>query len=317
MEILTPKGGYISQINFSPYHKNKTMKKINNIALAALLLVSSALFAQQESVFSFYKNHMILVNPAYAGSNNQTLWTSSIRKQWTGVPEAPETQTVSYSTPLGKNMGIGVSVLNDQTFIEKETFLGVDFSYKIQMDATTDLYLGVKAGGNFYNINTTGLETYNVQSDRALESINTFNPNFGIGAVLKQDKWYASVSVPRLFNTNKAVNQSGYAVSVTDRPHVYLSGGYDFDLSPSFVLKPSVMLRYVNGAPTSVDLTTMLQIENNFEIGGMYRTDKAYAAMTTIRLSNRFVFGYAYELSTQPTLASARNTNEILLQFKF
>jgi type IX secretion system PorP/SprF family membrane protein len=310
------KAGYTLQ-NKNPTSKNRTMKKINHIAILALLLTSSALFAQQESVFAFYKSHMNLVNPAYVGMNNETLWTSSLRKQWTGVAEAPETQTVSYGTSLGKNMGIGVSVINDKTFIEKETFLGVDFSYKIQMDATMDLYLGIKAGGNFYDVNTTGLETYNVQSDQALGSINTFNPNFGVGAVLKKDKWYASLSIPRLLNTSKAVNQSGYAMSATDRPHIYLSGGYDFDLAPSLVLKPSVMLRYANGAPTSIDLTTMLQIENNFEIGGMYRTDKAYAAMSTIRLNKRFVFGFAYEMSTQPTLAAARNTNEILLQFKF
>ena len=60
-----------------------------------------------------------------------------------------------------------------------------------------------------------------------------------------------------------------------------------------------------------------VEIDKNFELGGMYRTDKAYAAMSTIRLSKRFVFGYAYEMSMQPTLASARNTNEILLKFQF
>lgn len=293
------------------------MKKINYIAGLALLMVSSFAMAQQESVFAFYKSHMNLVNPAYVGVNNETLWTSSLRKQWTGIEEAPETQTVSYGTALGKNMGIGVSVINDRTFIEKETFLGVDFCYKVQMDATTDLYLGIKAGGNFYNVNTTGLETYNMQSDRALASINAFNPNFGVGALLKRDNWYASLSIPRLLNTSKAVNQSGYAMTATDRPHIYLSGGYDFNINSFFVVKPSVMIRYVNGAPTSIDLTTMLQIEKNFEIGGMYRTDKAYAAMTTVRLNKRFLFGFAYEMSMQPTLAAARNTNEILLQFKF
>lgn len=293
------------------------MKKFQQILVITLFFTTSIVVAQQESVFAFYKSHMNLVNPAYVGMNNETLWTSSIRKQWTGVEDAPETQTVSYGTPLGKNMGIGVSVINDKTFIERETFVGVDFSYKIQMDATTDLYLGIKAGGNFYDVNTSGLETYNIQSDQALGSINTFNPNFGIGAVLKQDKWYASVSVPRLFNTTKAENRSGIAMSATDRPHIYLSGGYDFVLNPTFVLKPSVMMRYVNGAPISLDLTAMVQIDTNFELGGMYRTDKAYAAMSTIRLSKRFVFGYAFEMSMQPTLASARNTNEILLKFQF
>lgn len=293
------------------------MKTFKHIILLVLFFSTSIVVAQQESVFAFYKSHMNLVNPAYAGMNNETFLTSSLRKQWTGVEDAPETQTVSYGTPVGKNMGIGFTVVNDKTFIEKETFVGADFSYKIQMDETMDLYLGIKAGGNFYNINTTGLQTYNVRADQALGSVSTFNPNFGVGAVLRKDKWYASLSVPRLLNTTKAVNEFGNAISATDRPHLYVSGGYDFVLDPTFVLKPSVMLRYVNGAPISVDLTAMLQIENNFEIGGMYRTDQAYAAMSTIRLSKRFVFGFAYEMSTRPTLAAARNTNEILLQFQF
>lgn len=293
------------------------MKKFQQIIVVILFFTTSIVMAQQESVFTFYKSQMNLVNPAYVGINNETLWTSSIRNQWSGIEDAPETQTLSYSTSLGKNMGVGASVINDRTFIEKETFVGVDFSYKIQMNTTTDLYLGIKAGGNFYDVNTTGLESYNIESDQALSSINTFNPNFGIGAVLKEDKWYVSLSIPRLFNTNKAKNQSGIAMSATDRPHVYLSGGYDFVLDPTFVLKPSVMMRYVNGAPVSLDLTTMLQIDTNFEIGGMYRTDKAFAAMSTFRLNNRFVLGYAYEMSTQPTLASARNTNEIILQVQF
>ena len=293
------------------------MKKIHNILAMALLLTSGAVMAQQESVISFYRQHMNLVNPAYVGVDSMTIATSSLRKQWTGVAEAPETQTVSFGTSVGKNLGLGMTVIHDQTFVEKQTYVTVDFSYKLKMSETADMYFGIKAGGNTYNVNTTGLETYNLQSDPALGSINTFNPNLGVGALYKEGAMYISLSIPRLLNTKRATNDAGYASVATDRPHVYLSGGYDFDLSPSFVLKPSAMLRYVNGAPVSLDLTTMLQIENNFEIGGMYRTDKAYAAMSTIRLSKRFVFGFAYEMSTQPTLAAARNTNEILLQFKF
>lgn len=293
------------------------MKKLHYIVLTSLLLASSAIFAQQESVLTFYRSNMSIVNPAYVGVDYETLISSALRVQWTGVPEAPQTQAVSFGTPLGKNMGIGISMVSDKTFIENQTFLGIDFSYKLKMNETTALYLGIKAGGNFYNVNTSGLETYNIISDPALASINNFNPNVGVGVLLKKDKWYASLSIPRLLSTTSARNEAGYATTDLDRPHVYLSGGYDFDLSSSFVLKPSVMVRYVDGAPVSVDFNSMLQIENNFEIGAMYRTDRAYAAMSTIRLSKRFVFGFAYEMSTRPTLAMASNTNELFLQFKF
>ena len=296
------------------------MKKIHNILALALLLTSSAMMAQQETAYSFYRQHMNLVNPAYAGMDSITVATSTLRKQWTGVADAPETQAVSFGTSLGKKLGFGMTVISDKTFIEKQTYVSLDFSYKLKMSETADVYFGIKAGGNSYNVNTTGLETYNVQSDPALASISTFNPNVGVGAVYKEGSMYVSLSIPRLLNTKRATNDAGYASVATDSPHIYLSGGYDIPLDgelSTFVLKPSAMLRYVAGAPVSLDITTMLQIDKTFELGGMYRTDKAYAAMATVLISNRLLFGFAYEMSTQPTLAAARNTNEILLQFKF
>jgi len=296
------------------------MKKIQNKLAIALLLVSSAVMAQQETAYSFYRQHMNLVNPASVGIDSITVATSTLRKQWTGVPNAPETQAVSFGTTLGKKVGFGMTVISDKTFVEKQTYFSLDFSYKLKMSETADVYFGIKAGGNSYNVNTSGLETYNVQADPALASISTFNSNVGVGAVYKEGPIYISLSIPRLLNTKRATNDAGYASVATNSPHIYLSGGYDIPLQGEFstlILKPSAMLRYVAGAPVSVDLTTMLQIDKTFELGGMYRTDKAYAAMATVLVSNRLLFGFAYEMSTQPTLAAAKNTNEILLQFKF
>ncbi|WP_296687357.1 type IX secretion system membrane protein PorP/SprF [Flavobacterium sp.] len=296
------------------------MKKIQNMLAIILLLVSSAVLAQQETVYTFYRQHMNLVNPAYAGVDSITVVSSTLRKQWTGIANAPETQAISFGTSLGKKVGFGMTVINDQTFIEKQTFVSLDFSYKLKMSETADVYFGIKAGGSSYNVNTSGLETYNVQADPALASISTFNPNIGVGAVYKEGPMYISLSIPRLLNTKKATNDAGYASVATDSPHIYLSGGYDVPLQGEFsslILKPSAMLRYVSGAPVSLDLTAMLQIDKIFELGGMYRTDKAYAAMATVVISKRLVFGFAYEMSARPELARARNTNEMLLQFRF
>lgn len=296
------------------------MKQIRNILATVLLLVSSIAVAQQESVYTFYRQHMNLVNPAYVGMDSVTIATSTLRKQWTGIANAPETQAVSFGTSMGKKVGLGMTVISDKTFIEKQTYFSLDFSYRLKMSETAEVYFGIKAGGNSYNVNTSGLETYNVQADPALASISTFNPNVGVGAVYKEGAMYISLSIPRLLNSKRAKNDAGYASVATDSPHIYLSGGYDIPLQGEFstlVLKPSAMLRYVSGAPVSVDLTTMLQIDKTFELGAMYRTDKAYAAMATVVISKRLLFGYAYEMSTRPALASARNTNEILLQFKF
>lgn len=295
------------------------MKIIKNILAGALLLFSSMLFAQQESLFTTYRYHMNLVNPAYAGVDGETVLATTIRQQWTGIKDAPQTQAVSFGTSVGSNLGIGVSMVYDKTFIEKQTQLGLDVSYKIQVGALTDLYLGVKAGGNFYNVNTSGLETYVPQSDPALATINQFNPNVGVGALLKNDKFYVSLSVPRILNTERARNKDGYTAVATDRAHVYLSSGYDFDLetATALILKPSFMMRYVNGSPLSVDLNLMLQIEKFLEIGASYRVDNAYAGILGFNISDRMTLGYAYEVSTGNVMASAKNSNEFYLRFKF
>jgi hypothetical protein len=82
-------------------------------------------------------------------------------------------------------------------------------------------------------------------------------------------------------------------------------------------LKPSLMMRYVDGAPVSVDLNSMLQIQKHFEIGATYRSDKAFAGLVDFTINNRLMIGYAYEVSTRVELASARNTNEFFARFKF
>ncbi|BDU27706.1 type IX secretion system membrane protein PorP/SprF [Flavobacterium sp. GSB-24] len=293
------------------------MKTIKYL-LAVTLLFSVSLSAQQESLFTTYRYNMNLINPAYAGVNHETVFSSTFRNQWTGIKDSPQTQALSFGTPLIKNVGIGISMIYDQTFIEKQTIVGLDISYRLQVSGLTDLYLGIKAGGTSYNVNTSGLETYNLQSDPALFTINQFNPNIGIGALLKNDIFFISLSVPRLLNTERAKNVNGYASLATDKPTYYLSGGYNYNfetLTP-LVLKPSVMLRYVNGAPVSVDLNTMLEIDNIFEIGGTYRINNACAGIATIKISKLLKVGYAYEINFKNELAKARNTNEFFLQFK-
>lgn len=76
------------------------------------------------------------------------------------------------------------------------------------------------------------------------------------------------------------------------------------------------MLRYVNGAPVSIDLNTMLEIDNLIEIGATYRFDKACAGIAGITISKHLMVGYAYEINFINELAKARNTNEFYLRFK-
>jgi len=290
------------------------MKKI--ILLLITVLGFGNLFAQQESLITFYRNHMNLVNPAYIGSQEGTFVSSTLRYQWVGITNAPKTQAVSFYTPVGKKLHLGLSVINDEVFIEKQTNVNIDFSYRVDLSETLALYMGLKAGGNNYNVNTTGLESYNVTFDPALQNISRFNPNVGVGFYLKHNKYYISASAPRMLNTKRAKNEDGFAVVATDRVHFYLSGGYLFNLSENLDYMPSTMIRYVDGAPFSMDFTNTFTFNQDFDLGLTYRTDNTIAGFAGVTVK-KFKFGYAYEyVASNQLIGRANGSHELFLQFK-
>ena len=295
------------------------MKKIQNISIVLLLLISSSAFAQQESILAFYGNHLNLVNPAAVSIDGESQFRTSIRQQWVGVKDAPQTQAASFMSPVSNNLAVGVSVVRDQVFIEKQTFVAVDFSYKVQLNESLNLFMGIKAGGNNYEVNTTGLQTYNYNlSDSRLQSISRFNPNIGVGFYLKSKNYFVSLSTPKMLDTKRAKNEEGFATVATDKAHYYFSTGRTFEVTPSLDIVPSIMFRYVNGAPFSTDFTTTIKYNDNINFGVTYRTDKTLAGLFKINVNKKIALGYAYEYSTRKlTIGRANGSNEFFLSYKF
>lgn len=274
--------------------------------------------AQQESTFSLYRFHMNMINPAYAGAEDATMLTSSWRKQWTNIADAPETQAVSFGMPTGEKLGMGLTFINDRSFVERQSFIAADFSYRLDLGATKTLYLGVKAGGNFYSLNTSGLETYNINSDPSLTDISSFSPNIGTGVFLLGSSYFISLSVPRLLSSEKAKTENGTASAVTDRPHVYLGGGYNIPLSLDYTFEPSAMLRYVSAAPASLELTMAVDYRQMIKAGMAYRSDNSMAGLFSLNIKDTFDLGYAYEVMMGGTsIANAGSTHEIFLRYRF
>ncbi|MDC3367623.1 type IX secretion system membrane protein PorP/SprF [Flavobacteriaceae bacterium] len=277
------------------------------IGLALVPLIS---FSQQESYYSLYRYNMNVINPAYAGALGKNVFTFTSRRQWSSMQDAPSTLAFSYSSERENNVGLGLSVVSDKVFIEQQTFAYVDFSYKLDMEST-QLYLGLKAGGNFYNADPRGLTTY-TSSDPAQQQLSRFNPNVGAGAFLKGELFWVSFSIPRLFNVKR--ENDNLAVTAKDRVHSYLGGGVDLPIGGGLLVKPSVMLRKVKGIPVTTDFTGMLSWQNQFDIGISYRSSSSFAILSMISLGG-FDIGYAYETPTVSSLSQLNlKTHEIVLR---
>ena len=278
------------------------------VGLAFLPLIT---FSQQESYYTLYRFNMNVINPAYAGALGKNVFAFTSRRQWSSMQDAPSTLAFSYSSERANNVGLGLSVVSDKVFIEQQTFAYADFSYKLDMEST-QLYLGLKAGGNFYSADPRVLSTYSTSSDPAQQQLSRFNPNVGAGAYLRGELFWASFSIPRLFNVKR--ESDNLAVTAKDRVHSYLGGGADFAVGSGLLLKPSVLFRKVKGLPVTTDITTMLSWQNQLDLGVSYRTSSAFALLAVVSLGG-FDIGYAYETPTDNGLSQLNlRTHELVLR---
>ncbi len=290
------------------------MKYLLTIAILYSTIITVS--AQQDPSHTFYRYNMNLINPAYAGAGQGIEFGLGIRSQWANVKGAPETQSLFFGIPMGKNVGIGLSIINDKTFVENQTSVALDFSYKLKINADTSLFLGLKATINSYSVNTNGLITYDIQSDPNLMGLSgRFTPNIGAGAYLRGKSFFVSLSVPKILGEDRLGNDNGKVGLNEQKLHVYSTIGYDFRINRSMVLKPSVLARYLTSAPFDVDLTMALAIGERFEIGSAYRFRERFSGFFIFKISPITSFGYAYESALEKVVAkSANGSHELFLK---
>ncbi len=121
------------------------------------------------------------------------------------------------------------------------------------------------------------------------------------------------LSVPRMISSS--FDMGGQKIDVYQQ-HYYLLGSYLFHISERLVLKPSVLLKAVSGAPLSTDLNVNLIIDRNFS-GGVYtRNLNAYGILASISFLDKFKLTYALEVPTNKSVGTRFVTNEIMLSMR-
>lgn len=296
------------------------MKKLY-LALVLLSMFALKLQAQQNPHFTQYMYNMNIVNPAYAGSKENISGGLLYRQQWVGLDGAPTTATFSIHSPIGKNVGLGLSIISDKIGPVDEKNVNVDFSYTIKLGGDSRLAFGLKSGAVFHKI---GLFSdigngYTVQpGDISFsENSSTINLNLGSGVFFHSKKYYAAFSVPNMLN-NKYLdithNGQVYKFGSTTQ-HYFLTSGYVFDLSDNTKFKPSVMLKSAFKAPVSIDLSANFLFFEKFEAGATYRFGDSYGAMVNYTVTPSIRIGYAYDHIISELKITAPASHEFMILF--
>ncbi|MBB1141044.1 type IX secretion system membrane protein PorP/SprF, partial [Myroides sp. WP-1] len=217
------------------------------------------------------------------------------RTQWVGLEGAPKTATLSVDSPLGRSgLGLGVNFTNDRLGAMDENTFSVDLSYGVELNSEYKLAFGLKGSGNLLNVDYSKLTIYEESDPVASANVeNKFTPNIGVGMFLYSDKAYVGLSAPTLL-TRTRYDDNGMN-TLRQRMHLYLTGGYVFDINYNLKFKPAAMVKMVEGAPLQVDLSANFMFRDKFTVGAAYRWDASLSGLVGFQVTENILVGYSYD----------------------
>lgn len=277
---------------------------------------------QQTPSFTEYNYNPFVINSAYAGVLTETEATLSNigfgNQQFNGMPR---TLAFTFNAPISRNkMGLGFGFINDEIGVTSSTQFFGAYSYKIILNDNVHPYwkvydktfisFGLNAGILLYN---QDLQSLALQNDNNFsENISSTLPSMGAGVLFGHANFFAGISIPNLL-ADTFSNQDNLKLS---RP-VYAYSGYHFILNkyqPSFILKPSLLMKYENGAPLQLDTNLSLSYKNIVELGAGYRTSTTLNAFLGIYFLENFRAVYSYSQGSADSPLG--NTHGIILSYR-
>jgi type IX secretion system PorP/SprF family membrane protein len=293
------------------------MKKLLPVLFLIALTYAKSAIAQQDATYSHFMYNGLAINPAYAGSAETFSATALYRHQWVGIDGAPQTQTLTMDAPFwNKKVGLGLSFINDKIGVTENLNVNGVYSYRIIFEKGT-LAMGLQSGVNNYRADYNSVQTNstNTSDDSFSQNVNRVIFNFGSGLYYYSERFFAGVSVPHIINQRLDGGPSSTGVVSRQYRHYFFTTGYVFDVAQDVKIKPSLLFKYVDGAPVQLDINTNAWYKNTYCIGFSYRTNDSFSALFQIQIAKQLRVGYAYDYIVSDLNRFNNGNHELMLRY--
>jgi type IX secretion system PorP/SprF family membrane protein len=293
------------------------LKTICKIVLYLLLPLSAS--AQLVPVSDHYILNPLTINPAYAGSRGALNIAAFYRRQWVGMPGAPETITFSADAPLfNSKLGLGLIIVSDKVGVTKDNSFNSNYSYKINI-GNGILSFGLGAGVIATNTNWSRLVVLDPGDEFALTGSRVYIvPDFSFGVYYNNLKYFAGFSIPELTGYKFDLNKNKYSLNINTGQYLYMfNTGYEFDIAPRTKFFPSTLITYSPEGKLLYDINSHFSFFNRFWIGGSYHSSGSVTGLFQLSVNNQLKVAYSYYFDFSELRQYNNGSHEIMLRYEF
>jgi len=284
-------------------------------AAVAFLLCNLSMSAQQEWGYTQYLFNLYDINSAYAGNHGAGSFGVRYRSQWIGMTGAPETQHISFHTPVfnGK-AGAGIKLLNENIGARNLIIGKASGVYKLQLNNGT-LSLGLSGGFIRQSIEVSVLKVAD-QQDLQLQNLGnrTLTPVIDASVFFNTKRLFAGIESGRI---NRSSNQIGE--QSLSRLYYNLTAvcGYMHPVGEGNIIQLSGLMRLAENNPWQAEVNLLYLVKNRLWFGGGYRLNSNAQIMACINFSEQLRIGLSYDISTNAIREFNDGSAEVFLGFNF
>jgi type IX secretion system PorP/SprF family membrane protein len=293
------------------------MKHLKIQISIVMVVISISVNAQQIVMNSQYMFNDFAINPAVAGTKNYAPITIDLRRQWTGIREAPAAQHLSYHGHVHKQIGAGGYFFNDVAGPVRRTGVMAAISTQIATSSGTRLSFGIAGSFSQFVMDKTRIFTEEPDDNTVDKYLtNEMIPDLSFGLHWYGGYHHIGVSMHNLFQSKTDIFSVSLPVTSTLDRAMYVTGSYLLGSKNSIIaVEPSAMLRVMFNAPFTFDLNARVIYDHQIWAGVSYRYKDAIALMVGFE-KGLFGLGYSYDINTSGLRTYNSGSHELVLIFK-
>lgn len=300
----------------APYISNARVW-ITLLFTSVLIIVSICQsIAQQKTQFTQYMFNGLVINPAYAGSEEALSLTFIQRNQWSGIENAPSTQTLSAHTLYKKKqIGFGITLVHDKIGVHKNLGVLTNSAYHLNISERAYLSFGI------------GLGVHNQKSDYASVMNGNYDPkvyngiisttlfDVAMGFYFRTPKLQIGISTPELIPKRISIHDT-LSIQLS-KTNFFLFSKYRITLDENIDMEPSILLKFLPGVPLSFDINMNMVFRKVLTMGVSYRKSESIDFLLKAQITSQLQFGYSYDHGIGEIANVSSGSHELMINYLF
>jgi type IX secretion system PorP/SprF family membrane protein len=279
-----------------------------------LVIISGVTHAQENLRLSEIVNTPLFYNPAqHANYKTFDLFHTS---RWIGFTGAPGSTLFSAQINTANNkVTYGGMFSDDIVGAQSQTEISGFYSYTFEAADKLFVDLGVSGGIRTIKLDNSLLNVYDQGDPVYSGNLNTIFPNLGLGASMRYNNWFFSISSPSIF-ASVFTYRNDYDIVYKRRIHTYINiGRKDIELKRIDGVRMTTSLLYVNapGAPSAILLKNDWIYKDKFGLTANINFRSSMGFSISYLLNNKYKLLYGYDFATTEFTNGLPNSSQYFM----